>query len=281
MPASIIRNLAPAAWVAASLVALAGCGDGGLPSSEARAEAVVAEPVVVTPAPIPPNPITGDVTPEDARQAVFYRTDPEVERTDLTRLAEAQWRGPSNYTEWYFATRPMLDGRALGNLQTFTPSDWQAAEFHLDLFHTSAIDVPILSLGGGAGMAPFEPLHTAVRDAIADPTRDGSPRASDAGFRVRIFPGFTHFDLLLAEDSQSAGNPVLEEILRFALAHTEGEVLVPYPSRRQAGMEGPPPAGRRAQSRSRASASTRAARSTRAPGRTSSMWPERRALVSR
>ena len=153
--------------------------------------------------------------------------DPEAERTDLTRLAEAQWRGPSNYTEWYFATRPMLDGRALGNLQTLTPADWQSAEFHLDLFHTAAIDVPILSLGGGAGMAPVAALHEAVRGALADPTRDGAARASEQGFRVRIFPSFTHFDLLLADDSRAPGNPVVEEILSFAFAHTEGEVLVP------------------------------------------------------
>lgn len=154
-------------------------------------------------------------------------TDPQTARSDLTRLAEAQWRGPSNYTEWYFATRPMLDGRALGNLRSFTPEDWQSSEYHLDLFHTAAIDVPILSIGGGAGMAPVAALHEAVRDAVADPARDGSPRASEEAFRVRIFPGYTHFDLLLADDSSAAGNGVVEEVLAFALARTEGEVLVP------------------------------------------------------
>lgn len=149
------------------------------------------------------------------------------ELTDLTRLAEALWRGPSNYTEWYFAARPMLDGNALGSLSTIRPGDWQSAEYGLDLFHTARIDVPILSLGGGAGMAPRAELHEAVRRAVADPARNGRPRSSDDAFRVRIFPSYTHFDLLLADDSSAGGNGVCDEILAFALANTEGEVLVP------------------------------------------------------
>ncbi len=153
--------------------------------------------------------------------------DGKPELTEIERLAEAQWRGPSNYTEWYFATRPMLDGSALGTLATIRADDWQSAEYGLDLFHTARIDVPLLSLGGGAGMAPTPALHEAVRHAVADPARNGQPRSSDEAFRVRIFPGYTHFDLLLADDSSEDGNRVFEEILSFALAHTEGEVLVP------------------------------------------------------
>jgi len=50
--------------------------------------------------------------------AGIAQTSPEEEVTDITRVAEVQWRGPTNFLEWYYAQRPHIDVLASGMLQS-------------------------------------------------------------------------------------------------------------------------------------------------------------------
>ncbi len=154
-------------------------------------------------------------------------TTPEEEMTDITTLAEAQWRGPSNFSEWYFALRPGIDSKATGYLTDLSDDGWQATTYSLNAFHTSRIDLPMLAIGGGSGLTPDAEAFNNVRDAIADPARDGTPRSSEDSFKVRILTGMNHLDVLLAEGGTNVGNMLYTEVLDFMLQHAEGEVLVP------------------------------------------------------
>lgn len=155
------------------------------------------------------------------------QTSPEEEVTEVARLAEALYRGPTNFLEWYFATRPLVDSSAVGMLVDVPEDGWQAAEFGLNLFHTSRIDVPVLAVGGGGGMVPDPSLFAPIRDALADPARNGAPRSDEAAFRTYMAPGHGHFDVLLADNAAPGGNGVFEEILSFMMRHAQGDVSVP------------------------------------------------------
>ena len=155
------------------------------------------------------------------------QTSPEEEVTDVARAAEALWRGPTNYLEWYYALRPHTDILATGGLHDLNPEDWQAEEYGLNVFHVSRVDVPILVMGAEGGMVPDPELFESLRNAVADPARGGIPRSSEDAFKVRMLPGQGHFDVLLADNSVEGGNGVFGEILDFVLQHSEGEVLVP------------------------------------------------------
>lgn len=154
-------------------------------------------------------------------------TTPEEEVTDITVLAEVQWRGPMNFSEWYFGLRPGIDAQATGSLTDLPDDGWQATAYGLSAFHTSRIDVPVLAIGGGSGLTPDAEGYNSVRDAIADPARDGTPRSSEASFKVRILEGMNHLDVLLAQSGTEKGDDLYDEILDFLYQHAEGEVLVP------------------------------------------------------
>jgi len=155
------------------------------------------------------------------------QTRPGEEVTEVSRLAEAMWRGPTNYGEWYFASRLGVDASAVGMLGNLREDDWQAVDFGLNLFHTSKVDVPILCIGAGGGMVPDPALVAPIADSVAETTRDGTPRSSEDAFKVRIAEGHGHFDVLLADNAVQGGNGVFGEILDFVFQHTEGTVTVP------------------------------------------------------
>ncbi|MCA9772973.1 MAG: hypothetical protein KC466_11240 [Myxococcales bacterium] len=153
-------------------------------------------------------------------------TSPVEERADITRLAESLWRGPTNYTEWYFAVRPSADGQAIGSLPTLDETSWQSMLHGLNGFHAARIDVPILALGGGSGLTPSPDDFERVRTTIADPDRAGLSRANAESFRVEIVPGANHQDVLVADDSVPGGNGFFGPMVDFMLAHATGTVTV-------------------------------------------------------
>ena len=155
------------------------------------------------------------------------QTSAGEEVTELARLAEAMWRGPTNYGEWYFSTRLLADQSAAGMLSNLEDRDWQSRDFGLNLFHTAGIDVPILCIGADGGMAREPAAVDAVARSVSQTTRDGIPRSSEEAFKVTIAPGYGHFDVLLADNAAAGGNAVFGEILDFVRQHSRGEVQVP------------------------------------------------------
>jgi len=154
-------------------------------------------------------------------------TTPVEEVSDITRTAEVQYRGPTNFSEWYFALRPGLDASATGGLANLTDDAWQSEVHDLNLFHTSKIDVPIFALGGLSGLTPDEDSFASSRAAIADPDRNGNPRDSSESFEILLVPGVNPLDVLVADDEIPGGNGFFEDMVDFMLNHAEGTVVVP------------------------------------------------------
>jgi len=76
-------------------------------------------------------------------------------------------------------------------------------------------------------MAASPALISPISGAVAPVTREGAPRSSEEAFKVRIVPGYGHFDVLLADNAVAGGNAVFGEILDFVLQHARGQVAVP------------------------------------------------------
>jgi len=120
----------------------------------------------------------------DTGGSLAYTTMME-EVSDIRDVAQVLYKGPSNFLEWYFTTRLMLDMMAL--LFPFAP------EYGLNYLHASELDgLPHLEIMAGSNLNPFS---------------QGTP----PGERL-VLEGYNHIDVLTA----AADRPSLRENESFA-----------------------------------------------------------------
>lgn len=126
------------------------------------------------------------------------------ENTHIDDVAYACFKGPANYTEWYFPSRINTDIGAVIDLDVKADgSDWRSTLYRLNAYHTGTMNIPVMAVftdqsAPESGLAAYE-------GAISPILRDGSTRAGD-GFQVITANGYEHLDVLMA-DIDKAGRP--------------------------------------------------------------------------
>jgi len=146
---------------------------------------------------------------QDCEGEFTYTTMLE-ETSDIQDFAHILYRGPSNFTEWYFASRLRLDMRAAG-----APFN---AEQGLTFFHNSRVDVPVIAFGAPHGDVPDISGWDEYRESIAS-----------TEFITIMAPGYNHLDIIAAAVDRPSHrkNVVFEPLMDFVLRHSGGTVLVP------------------------------------------------------
>ncbi|MEW6440167.1 MAG: hypothetical protein AB1640_04455 [bacterium] len=149
---------------------------------------------------------------KDSNGVYTYTTMLE-EVTDIQDFARILYRGPSNFTEWYFSSRLRLDMGAAG-----APFN---SEVGLTFFHNADVDVPVIAFGAPHGDVPDISGWDAYRDSIA----------SDE-FTAIMCPGYNHLDINVAAVDRPGHreNEVFEPLLDFALRHSGGTVTPGQPN---------------------------------------------------
>ncbi len=139
----------------------------------------------------------------------LYTTMTE-EVTDIQDFARVLYRGPSNFTEWYFPARLRLDMGAAG-----APFNEEAG---LPWLHNPEVDVPVIAFGAPHGDVPDISGWDEYRQSIA--TTD---------FTAIMCPGYNHLDINCAAVDRPGHreNLVFQPLLDFLLGHSSGTVLVP------------------------------------------------------
>ena len=145
----------------------------------------------------------------DVRDTFTYTTW-EEETTDIQDFARMMYRGPSNFTEWYFPARLRLDMGAAAS-----PFN---ADAGLTFFHNAEVDVPVIAFGAPHGDVPDISGWDAYRDSIAS-----------SEFLAYMAPGYNHLDIVSAAVDRPGHreNLVFEPLIDFVLRHSGGQVWVP------------------------------------------------------
>ena len=110
----------------------------------------------------------------------WERGDPAQERTDLRALVESQVTADTNFNEWYFPIRLLLDMSrldvSLGDEPGFAPN--------------SEVDTPTLAVGVSRGLVTTLDGFSAYNNA-----------RSSVFFSAYVLPGLTHIDVVTAEEN--------------------------------------------------------------------------------
>jgi hypothetical protein len=144
---------------------------------------------------------------KDSNGVYTYTTMIE-EVSDIQDFARILYRGPSNFTEWYFASRLRLDMGAAA-----APFN---AEAGLTFFHNSLVDSPVIAFGAPHGDVPDITGWDEYRGSIAS-----------SEFTAIMCPGYNHLDINVAAVDRPAHrqNEVFGPIIEFAMEHSGGSVL--------------------------------------------------------
>ncbi|MEI8256827.1 MAG: hypothetical protein WCJ30_14225, partial [Deltaproteobacteria bacterium] len=152
-------------------------------------------------------------------------TPPEF--TSLANAAHAWAATPTNFSEWYFATRLTVDAGALPtSLQVATGSYQERERFRA--IHGGAIDVPFLGISAAltGSASVFDGVRTVLTAAVGTGRPNaGAVRTVDAGFRAMFVPGMSHIDPLTGRDDGTR-NPVPGAVAQFAEGNTAGTVTI-------------------------------------------------------
>jgi hypothetical protein len=108
----------------------------------------------------------------------WARGDPARERTELESVLRAWAMPETNFTEWYFPLRLLLDMSRLDLRLADAPG----------FVPTRSVRTPTLAVGAGRGLLASLDGFSAYINA-----RPGTP------FSAHILPGLTHFDIVMAE----------------------------------------------------------------------------------
>lgn len=166
----------------------------------------------------------------------------EAEPTNLGRLTPAFYAGQSNFSDWYYPSVGLLLGNSSSggaNLGLDTsalslPIE-QGGRGRADIVNqtkATEIDIPVIAFGGSNGLAPlpgfWRPIARSIAPCAAQSCTVGTPRmltgAADlsafpefggveGGFEVYISEGYSHNDVLTADDD--ATNNVVGPLLDF------------------------------------------------------------------
>ncbi len=160
----------------------------------------------------------------------------EVERTDLkNRLLSATYRGETNFFDWYYPSSGLFitAGLDLDTTALSAPPPLGRGRSDIDNRTQAAnINIPVIAFGGSNGLTTTPAAFLGFAEAIAacaSESCDGmTPRVVDSaqpseafpsfgeiagGFEVHISEGYSHVDVLTAEDG--AGNQVIEPLMQF------------------------------------------------------------------
>lgn len=134
------------------------------------------------------------------------------ETTDIQDFARVLYRGPSNFTEWYFASRLRLDMGAAA-------APFNAA-WGLTFFHNARVDVPVIAFGAPNGDVPDLSGWDEYRQSIAS-----------SEFTAIMAEGYNHLDINCAavDRPQHRENEVFQPLIDFMLGHSGGRVRVVVP----------------------------------------------------
>jgi len=168
----------------------------------------------------------------------------EVEATNLKRMSRGFFLGDSTYSDWYYPSTGLLIGNAVAGganlgLDTSALSKpvAQGGRGRADIVNQTQarlIDIPVIAFGGTNGLTPlpavWRPFADAIAPCAARTCKAGTPRALpdpvplaanrkfggiDGGFEVFMSEGYTHVDVLTANDD--ATNNVVRPLADFML----------------------------------------------------------------
>ncbi|MGE5865481.1 MAG: hypothetical protein ACM32J_10330, partial [Rhizobacter sp.] len=166
----------------------------------------------------------------------------EVEPTNLKRFARAFFLGDTTYSDWYYPSTGLLIGNSptgganLGlDTSALSLPVAQGGRGRADIVNQTQarkIDIPVIAFGGTNGLTPVAGIWRGFAEAIAPCAAPsctaGTPRtpAGQAplaaartygdvagGFEVHLSEGYTHVDVLTANDD--ASNNVVRPLAAF------------------------------------------------------------------
>ncbi len=168
----------------------------------------------------------------------------EVEATNLKRFARALFTGDSMYSDWYYPSSGLLIGNSVGGGGANLGLDTSALSLPVSqggrgrpdiVNQTQArkIDIPVIAFGGSNGLATVPGVWRGFAEAIgpcaAPSCVPGTPRTPPGqqpvnlanrqfggvagGFEVHMSEGFTHVDILTADDGDK--NNVVRPLAEF------------------------------------------------------------------
>jgi hypothetical protein len=119
------------------------------------------------------------------------------EPSDIRDFTKALYEGPTNFTEWYFPLRLVVDSIAVGGAY--------APKYGLDVdYPDGPTAVPSLLIVGDQGLTGYK-----IGDPPAFPQQ-----------QLIVAPGFTHLDPMFeAVNSPSQNDYVMRPLIQFVLAH--------------------------------------------------------------
>lgn len=133
------------------------------------------------------------------------------ENTHIDDVAYACFKGPANFTEWYFPSRLSTDLGLVIDLDIKADgSDWRYNEYGMATVHNKDVNIPVMAVFTDntvpdSGLATYE-------GAISPTLRDGSSRSGN-GFQVITAEGYEHLDVLMADiDHPVRPNEVLSRL---------------------------------------------------------------------
>lgn len=167
----------------------------------------------------------------------------EVEATRFKRFTAALYAGETTWSDWYYPSSGLLIANAAtgggANLGLDTSAlslpTAQGGRGRPDIANQTQarrIDIPVIAFGGSNGLTPVPGVWRAFAEAIAPcaapSCKPGTPRTPPGqpalaaarsyggvagGFEVHISEGYTHVDVLTAEDGP--GNRVVAPLAAF------------------------------------------------------------------
>jgi len=160
----------------------------------------------------------------------------EVEPTDLEGgVAPMFYRGATNFLDWYYPSSGLSVTAGLGldtTALSAPPPDGRGRSDIDNRTQATHVDLPVIAFGGSNGLARVPAVWLGYADTMglcAAPSCDGvTPRVLDranpneafptfgnvaGGFEVHISEGYSHVDIVTAEDDQT--NNVIGPMLDF------------------------------------------------------------------
>lgn len=174
----------------------------------------------------------------------------EVEPTNLKRFSRAFFAGDTTYSDWYYPSSGLLIGNSAtggggANLGLDTSAlslpVSQGGRGRSDIVNQTQarkIDTPVIAFGGTNGLTPVAGIWRGFAEAIAPcaapSCKPNTPRTPagqaalaadrtyggvDGGFEVHLSEGYTHVDVLTADDNGT--NNVVRPLSAFILRNLQ------------------------------------------------------------